>query len=149
MATQVLPPNQRAAARAGILKPLDATHDNSSWAWTAGSGISTAEDLARYVQVLVGGGLLNDALQKQRLASIRPINPDDPKDGLWPALAQFAGIRAHGRGSRLQPLMDTILDENHVIVEARRRRARWPRPAVEMDKASSATWTWPDPLIDA
>ena len=38
MATQVLPPDQQAAARAGILKPLDATHDNPSWAWTAGVG---------------------------------------------------------------------------------------------------------------
>jgi D-alanyl-D-alanine carboxypeptidase len=64
MATQVLPPDQQAAARAGILKPLDATHDNPSWAWTAGSGISTAEDLAPLCQALVGGGLLNDAMQK-------------------------------------------------------------------------------------
>src|SRR6185295_20153033 len=79
MATQVLPADQQAAAKAGILKPLDATDGNPSWAWTAGSGISTAEDLARYAQALVGGGLLNDAMQKQRLASIRQINPADPK----------------------------------------------------------------------
>jgi D-alanyl-D-alanine carboxypeptidase len=96
MATQVLPPEQQAAARAGILKPLDATHDNPSWAWTAGSGISTAEDLARYAQALVGGGLLNDAMQRQRLASIRPINPADPKSpGYGLALAQFGPVFGH------------------------------------------------------
>ena len=96
MATQVLPPDQQAAARAGTLKPLDATHDNPSWGWTAGAGISTAEDLARYAQALVGGGLLNDAMQKQRLASIRPINPADPKSpGYGLALAQFGPVFGH------------------------------------------------------
>lgn len=96
MATQVLPLDQQAAARAGILKPLDATHDNPSWGWTAGSGISTAEDLARYAQALVGGGLLNDAMQKQRLASIRRINPADPKSpGYGLALAQFGPVFGH------------------------------------------------------
>jgi D-alanyl-D-alanine carboxypeptidase len=96
MATQVLPPDQQAAARAGTLKPLDATGDNPSWAWTAGSGISTAEDLARYAQALVGGGLLNDAMQKQRLASIRPIDPADPKSlGYGLALAQFGPVFGH------------------------------------------------------
>jgi D-alanyl-D-alanine carboxypeptidase len=96
MATQVLPPDQQAAARAGILKPLDATHDNPSWGWTAGAGISTAEDLARYAQALVSGGLLNDALQTQRLASIRPINPADPKSpGYGLALAQFGPLFGH------------------------------------------------------
>ena len=95
-ATQVLPPDQQAAARAGILKPLDTTHDNPSWAWTAGSGISTAEDLARYAQALVGGGLLNDAMQRQRLASIRPIDPADPKSpGYGLALAQFGPVFGH------------------------------------------------------
>ena len=96
MATQVLSLDQQAAARAGILKPLDATHDNPSWGWTAGSGISTAEDLARYAHALVGGGLLNDAMQKQRLASIRPINPADPKSpGYGLALAQFGPVFGH------------------------------------------------------
>jgi CubicO group peptidase (beta-lactamase class C family) len=96
MATQVLPPDRQAAARAGILKPLDATHDNPSWGWTAGAGISTAEDLARYAQALVGGGLLNDAMQRQRLASIRPINPADPKSpGYGLALARFGPVFGH------------------------------------------------------
>jgi CubicO group peptidase (beta-lactamase class C family) len=96
MATQVLPPDRQAAARTGILTPLDATHDNPSWGWTAGAGISTAEDLARYAQALVGGGLLNDAMQRQRLARIRPINPADPKSaGYGLALARFGPVFGH------------------------------------------------------
>ena len=96
MVTQVLPPDQQTAARAGILKPLDTTHGNPSWAWTAGSGISTAEDLARYAQALVAGGLLTDAMQSQRLASIRPINPTDLKSpGYGLALAQFGPVFGH------------------------------------------------------
>jgi D-alanyl-D-alanine carboxypeptidase len=100
MASQMLPVDQQAAARAGTLKPFDCTHDNPSWGWTAGAGISTAGDLARYVQALVGGGLLNDAMQKQRLASIRPTNPDiDPDDprnpGYGLALARFGPVYGH------------------------------------------------------
>jgi len=72
------------------------TRDNPSWAWTAGSGISTAEDLARYTQALVGGGLPNDTMQKQRLASIRPINPADSKSpGYGLPLAQFGPVFGH------------------------------------------------------
>ncbi len=96
MASEVLPVDQQAAAKAGTLKPFDSTHDNPSWAWTAGAGISTANDLARYAEALVGGGLLNDAMQKQRLASIRPINPDDPRSlGYGLALAQFGPVYGH------------------------------------------------------
>src|SRR5262245_42569491 len=96
MATQVLPPAQQAAARAGTLKPFDATHHNTSWAWTAGAGISTAADLARYVQALVGGGLLSNAMQQQRLVSIRPIDASDPRSpGYGWALAQFGPMYGH------------------------------------------------------
>jgi D-alanyl-D-alanine carboxypeptidase len=96
MTSQVLSPDQQAAAKTGILKPLDATHQNPSWGWTAGSGISTAKDLARYAQALVGGGLLSEAMQKKRLASIRPINPDDPTGpGYGLALARFGSVYGH------------------------------------------------------
>ena len=54
------------------------------------------EDLARYAQALVGGGLLNDVMQRQRLASIQPINPADPKGpGYGLALAQFGPVFGH------------------------------------------------------
>jgi D-alanyl-D-alanine carboxypeptidase len=70
----VLSPQQQAAAKAGALKPNDATDWNPSWAWAAGSVISTPSDLARFVKALVGGGLLNSTMQKQRLASLQPAD---------------------------------------------------------------------------
>jgi D-alanyl-D-alanine carboxypeptidase len=73
-----VPPAQLQAALSGTLKPINQTNANPSWAWTAGGGISTADDLAVYVKALVGGGLLSPAMQKIRLDSIVPTNPDDP-----------------------------------------------------------------------
>ena len=73
-----VPSAQLPAALEGKLKPLNQTNANPSWAWTAGGGISTADDLAVYVKALVVGGLLNPAMQKIRLDSIVPTNPDNP-----------------------------------------------------------------------
>jgi D-alanyl-D-alanine carboxypeptidase len=96
IASQVLPEAQQAQARAGTLAPYDQTHVNPSWAWTAGSGISTAADLARFVAALVGGGLLAAPLQQQRLASVRPRDPSDPRSpGYGYALAQFGPMYGH------------------------------------------------------
>jgi hypothetical protein len=66
--------DQQTAARAGTLLPNDYTNLNPSWAWAADAGISTVQDLATYVEVLVGGGLLSDQLQRRRthLGGIRP-----------------------------------------------------------------------------
>jgi D-alanyl-D-alanine carboxypeptidase len=96
LSTQALPDGTQAAARRGTLKPVDVTDQNPSWAWTAGAGTSTAEDLAIYVQALVGGGLLNAAMQRMRLNSVHPINsnePDSPGYGL--ALARFGPLYGH------------------------------------------------------
>lgn len=81
----------------GTLKPLDQTDANPSWAWTAGGAISTLGDLATYVKALVGGGLLDDATQKIRLASIQPMVAGGSTDvGYGLGLAQFApGILGH------------------------------------------------------
>jgi CubicO group peptidase (beta-lactamase class C family) len=121
------------------------TRDNPSWAWTAGSGISTAEDLARYAQALVGGGLLNDAMQKQRLASIRPIDPADPKSpGYGLALAQFGPVFGHtgelpGYNSFMghDPRRKITIIVWSSLAAAPDGRA----PAVEMPRPSSATCT--------
>jgi D-alanyl-D-alanine carboxypeptidase len=94
--TNVLPPEKQAAARAGTLAPMDVTLANPSWAWSAGAGISTADDLTRYVKALVGGGLLSPAMQKTRLDSVRPTDPaapDGPGYGL--ALARFGPFYGH------------------------------------------------------
>lgn len=73
-----LPPAELKEALAGKLLPHDVTFSNPSWAWAAGGAISTAEQLATYVEALVGGGLLDPAMQKQRLASLKPTNPAEP-----------------------------------------------------------------------
>jgi D-alanyl-D-alanine carboxypeptidase len=96
IASNVLPPEKQAAARAGTLAPMDVTFANPSWAWSAGAGISTADDLTRYVKTLVGGGLLSPEMQKTRLDSVRPTDPaapDGPGYGL--ALARFGPFYGH------------------------------------------------------
>ncbi len=72
------------------------TDASPSWGWTAGSGVSTADDMVQWVRVLVGGGLLSPALQAQRLASMLPIDPTNPAGlayGL--GLAQFGPLFGH------------------------------------------------------
>ncbi len=87
---------QQAEALSGKLLPSDVTHANPSWAWAAGGAISTAADLADYVEALVGGGLLSDKLQAQRLSSIRPNNPDDPASaGYGLGMAKLGPMLGH------------------------------------------------------
>ncbi len=93
--TNVLSPEKQEAARAGTLAPLDVTTSNPSWAWSAGAGISTAEDLVTYVQALVGGGLLGDGMQQARIESVRPIDPAAPELGYGLALARFGPFYGH------------------------------------------------------
>lgn len=71
-----LPEPMQAAAEDGSLQPNDVTNVNPSWAWAAGAGISTANDLVTWVQALVGGKVLGADLQAQRLASVQPTSPD-------------------------------------------------------------------------
>lgn len=90
-----LPPELQAAARAGTFLPTDETMSNPSWGWSAGSGISTANELVVFAQALAGGGLLNEKMQAARLASVREIVP--PKRGLgygW-NLAKFGPLYGH------------------------------------------------------
>jgi D-alanyl-D-alanine carboxypeptidase len=76
-----LTPDQKAAAQAGTFKPSDVTDWNPSPGWTAGSAISTAEDMALYTKKLVGGGLLDQKTQQFRLDSIQPTDPSKPQGG--------------------------------------------------------------------
>jgi D-alanyl-D-alanine carboxypeptidase len=92
----VLPAAQRAEALAGTLLPGDYTDLNPSWGWAAGAGISTVEDLATYVEALVGGGLLSNELQQQRLDSVVPVDPTNPQSaGYGLALARFGPMLGH------------------------------------------------------
>ncbi len=67
-----VPPAQLPTALDGTLQPINMTNANPSWAFTAGGAISTPNDLAVYVKALVGGGLLDQKLQKLRLDSVQP-----------------------------------------------------------------------------
>jgi len=94
--TNVLSQEKQEAARAGTLAPLDVTGTNPSWAWSAGAGISTSDDLVTYVRALVGGGLLSDGMQQARLDSVRPVDPADPQGvGYGLALARFGPFYGH------------------------------------------------------
>lgn len=89
--SQALPPAEREAAYAGTLLPHDVTDENPSWAWTAGSGISTADDLADYVKLMVGGGYLSPSLQSQRLRTI-PVNPAKPEGTAYGLGVAYFGV---------------------------------------------------------
>lgn len=73
-----LPADMQAEAESGSLAPADVTDDNPSWAWSAGAGISTANDLATWVEALAGGTMLDADMQEQRMASIEPTDPSNP-----------------------------------------------------------------------
>ncbi len=91
-----LPDDERRAALDGELLPNDVTTLNPSWGWAAGAAISTAADLADYVEGLVGGGLLGDDLQADRLASVTSTDPGSPDAaGYGWALASFGPYVGH------------------------------------------------------
>jgi D-alanyl-D-alanine carboxypeptidase len=70
LATSKLPADLLARAEAGTLLPNDESNANPSWAWSAGSGISTIKDLATWVEAMVAGNLLNPKLQQQRVKDL-------------------------------------------------------------------------------
>lgn len=68
---------EREALTSSASMLVDQTDVSTSWAGASGMGISTAEDLARFVQALVDGAYLGKELQERRLASCAPTNPVD------------------------------------------------------------------------
>jgi D-alanyl-D-alanine carboxypeptidase len=72
------PADMQAAAKAGTLKPIDYTHQNSSYATGAGGAISTADDLATWMQALLSGKVFNADYQQQWLNSPQAEDPDQP-----------------------------------------------------------------------
>lgn len=72
------PPKIQTAARAGKIRPNDYTGQNTSYASAAGGVIATANDLATWVQALVGGRVLNADYQGQWLDSVQPEDPSKP-----------------------------------------------------------------------
>jgi CubicO group peptidase (beta-lactamase class C family) len=72
-------PEVQAAARAGTLLPNDFTGLNHSFSEGAGAVISTASDLATWIEALVAGRVLNAAYQRRWLDSLQLEVPSKPK----------------------------------------------------------------------
>ena len=96
LSTTRLPADLIAKAQDGSLKPNDYTSANPSWTWAAGQGVSTAGDLMTLAEGLTDGKLLNPDLQKKRMDSLAPIDPDNPDAARYGmALAQFGPLYGH------------------------------------------------------
>jgi D-alanyl-D-alanine carboxypeptidase len=70
---------------------LDITDSNPSWAWTAGSAISTLHDLKIWARALATGTLLHPATQKERLDWIQISETV----GYGLGIANFGGLIGH------------------------------------------------------
>ncbi|MFD3804937.1 serine hydrolase domain-containing protein [Streptomyces sp. NPDC058611] len=99
---QPYPAAMRAEARSGRLAPVDYTRQNPSYAFGAGNGVSTADDMAAWIRALVTGEVLDARSQKQWLASPQaedPAAPDGQKYGYGIAYQRFtpdAAMYYHG-----------------------------------------------------
>jgi D-alanyl-D-alanine carboxypeptidase len=71
-------PEIQAAAKAGTLLPNDYTDVNHSFAAAAGGVISTANELATWIQALVAGRMINAEYQRRWLDSVQPQDPSKP-----------------------------------------------------------------------
>jgi D-alanyl-D-alanine carboxypeptidase len=78
LADDPYPADLQAAAKAGTLKPIDYTNQNSSYATAAGGAISTADDLATWMKALVSGKVFNADYQRQWLTSLQAEHPAEP-----------------------------------------------------------------------
>ena len=78
LADDPYPAAMQADIRAGTLKPVDYTNQNPSYAHAAGGAISTAADLATWMNALVEGKVFNADFQKQWLTSVQAEDPDNP-----------------------------------------------------------------------
>jgi len=75
-------PEQIAAAHDGTWPPTDYTGVNHSFAFAAGGVVSTAHDLATWMDALVGGKVLEPEYQQLWAASPQVEHPDHPA-GQW------------------------------------------------------------------
>ncbi len=78
LADEEYPAEMQAAARAGTLAPVDYTNQNSSYATAAGGAISTADNLATWMQTLVSGKFFDADFHRQWLDSVQAEDPDKP-----------------------------------------------------------------------
>lgn len=91
-----LPPERIAAIDAGEVEPTNHTNDNPSWTWSAGQGISTANDLVTWVEAMVKGDLLDAETQQLRMDSVLPTDPTKEKAARYGyGMAQMGPLLGH------------------------------------------------------
>src|SRR5262245_1168202 len=79
---------EKAAARAGTLEPIDYTGVNHSFAAAAGGVISNATDLATWIRALVTGRVLDAEYQRRWRVSLQPEDPSKPGQKYGYGIAQ-------------------------------------------------------------
>ncbi|PPG31529.1 D-alanyl-D-alanine carboxypeptidase [Pseudoclavibacter sp. RFBG4] len=134
-----LPPDLMKQVEEGTFTPNDGTLDNPSWAWSAGSGISTAGDLADWVEALGGksGDILDSDMQQARMDSFQPTtkNPADPSYGYNIAhFGQFYGHTGELPGFNSFMGYDPVADVTLVVWANLAPAANGAGPATEIAK---------------
>ena len=89
-----LSPERIAAIDAGSVTPRTTTNDNPSWTWSAGQGISTANEMATWVKALAVGELLDADTQQLRMDSITPSD-DTGTAAYGYGIAQMGPLYGH------------------------------------------------------
>lgn len=134
-----LTPEEQAAAEAGTLTPNDVTAQNSSWAWAAGGVVSTADDLMTWIRALVGGKVLDAAMQKRWVASLQAIDPKDPKAlyGYGITQLRFGSVKLTYHEGQLPGFNTMAVDDptNQVSIIV------WTNRSVTQDKDNAFTAT--------
>jgi D-alanyl-D-alanine carboxypeptidase len=134
-------PEVQAAARAGTLLPKDYTDVNHSNATAAGGVISTADDLATWINALVGGRVFNADYQRRWFGSLQPEDaskPEGQKYGYgiaqlsWgPNTIYFHGGETPGYNSKIS--YDPANDMTLIV---------WTNLTVSLDGQQTANTLW-------
>jgi D-alanyl-D-alanine carboxypeptidase len=134
-------PEVQVAARAGTLLPKDYTDVNHSNAAAAGGVISTANDLATWIKVLVGGKVFNADYQRRWFDSLQPEDPSKPKGQKYgygiaqlswgPNTIYFHGGETPGYNSKIS--YDPANDMTLIV---------WTNLTVSLDGQQTANTLW-------
>ncbi len=140
-----LPADEQQAAADGELLPADWSGANPSIAWTAGSVISTADDLVVWTKALVDGALLDPETQAHRLASIQPIDPDQPDGPAYGSgmirAGSYYGHAGQISGYESQVVRDPDTDTTIVVLASLSASPAGRGPASELSRAVRAHLT--------
>lgn len=91
-----LPEDMQKGAADGTLQPTDQTAVNTSWAWSAGSGISTADDLAAWAEALGRERCWEPSCRSSGRTAPRPEKAGDPAGALYGlGIAKFGKLFGH------------------------------------------------------